>query len=98
MRRLAKIKPLHNAEITQLFTDIGKSCHSREFLRIANLVKISGFTVYKGSTLCKLGNFSRFLSSVDIFQHFFENIFSGITSEFHVKQFGSRSGTTFCQA
>ena len=49
-------------------------------------------------TLCPLGNFAYFLSSADLFQnqHFFKKFFQ----EYHqsVKQFGSRSGPTFCQA
>ena len=32
MRSFVKIKSSRNAEITQSFTDIGKSCPSREFL------------------------------------------------------------------
>ena len=32
MQSFVKIKPLKNSDVTLLFTDIGKSCPSREFL------------------------------------------------------------------
>ena len=57
MRSFAKIKPSRNLEITLSFTDIGKSCPSRDFLTLQIcllnairenkiLAEISEFTVY----------------------------------------------------
>ena len=57
MQSLVKIKSLPNAENTLSFTDIGKSCPSREFLASQIcffnpirenkiIAKISGFTVH----------------------------------------------------
>ena len=58
-RSFTKIKP-SDGEITPSFTDLGKSCPSRKFLKVANmsfnairenkiLAKISEFTIDEGS-------------------------------------------------
>ena len=98
MRSFAKIKPFRNDENSLSFIDVCISC---QIFYLANmsfnairenkiLSKISKFTV----TLCLLGNFSYFLLS---FAVFFQNqLFQGYHQG--VKQFGSSSGLTFCQA
>ena len=60
MRSCMKIEALQNGKITLLFTDIGKSCPSREFLKSQMCIltlfaekkileKISKFTVVTGN-------------------------------------------------
>ena len=61
MRSFMKKKSSRNGEIILLFIDIGKSCHSCEYLTsqiclLMPFTKISGFTV--ALSLCMLGNFS----------------------------------------
>ena len=51
MRSFMKIEPLLNGKITMSFTDVGKSCPSREFLTsqlclLMLFAKISEFTVW----------------------------------------------------
>ena len=50
-----------------------------------------------GLTLCLLDNFECFLSSADLFKIIF---FKKFFQEYHqcFKQFGSRTGQTFCRA